>query len=324
MDTLDAPLFDDMMNLLGPAGACRLAVLSKDLKELVETNGLWKTWCEREYPSLTTSPAKELVEALYGTCGYKKLFGKLTQGRGRAPADGKMNKDAAVRKNKGSGLSAYIMLMDVHLRGEDFAFCSAECSEMEVGDWQSKERNRYRYDDLWREDACKAVVRAFNQSGAREDASSAVKHVVSPSEQQTNNWPKPELQELLLFSWKLMRKTDGKVLILLDYEPASLTPEKCHLRPEYRTDSDRFQASAPIRDPEGSEWTLFKALMRLRCCREDPKVCRLDGWTYPSPQQKQREGYAVEAGIARDSFGSRDLDKFDINLLLKNPMLRWY
>ncbi|GAQ80391.1 hypothetical protein KFL_000530185 [Klebsormidium nitens] len=296
MDRLDAPLVDHLLTLLGPAGACRVAVLSKDHKELVETNSLWKTWCERESPSLTTSPAKEYVEAFYGNrASYKKLFAKLSRERSGASVKWNLNKDAAVGKNRGSKLSDYVMLMDVYLRGESFVFCSAECSELEVAGYQDDWmfQNGYYFDC---EGVCKAVVRAFvNPPGLKEDVSSAVKHVASLDEQQVSRWPKPERQEVLLFSWKLMRKSDGKIQNLLDHEPMSLSHRTFLLHPEYR-----FEALAPVRDPENLDWTLFKALMRLRSYREEQKAVQWDGWT-SNPPQKQEE-YAVEVGISKDCF----------------------
>lgn len=66
METLDAHLLDQVLCKLTATEACSLAVVSANLRALVEQSSLWKTWCEHDCPSLTTSPAKELVSAHYG------------------------------------------------------------------------------------------------------------------------------------------------------------------------------------------------------------------------------------------------------------------
>lgn len=89
MDWLDGRTFDRLLSFLTPKDACKLAVQSTRLADLVGASALlWKTWCEQDSPSLKTCPAREAVAAHCGAVcergvrtAYKQLFRKLSGSR---------------------------------------------------------------------------------------------------------------------------------------------------------------------------------------------------------------------------------------------------
>ncbi|GAQ87494.1 hypothetical protein KFL_003570030 [Klebsormidium nitens] len=128
MEDLDDALFDYMLGFIPPEDACKLAILSTTLRNLVDRSLRWKTWCEQDSPSLTTPLAKELVEAHYGAghpCGYKRLFQRLSIKR-----CARLKPSCECQMINGEALFDFVMMVDVYLDDEGILFCSAESSEL--------------------------------------------------------------------------------------------------------------------------------------------------------------------------------------------------
>ncbi|GAQ80682.1 hypothetical protein KFL_000590350 [Klebsormidium nitens] len=278
MEYLDAPTFDHLLGFLAPEHACKLAVQSKALNELVGDSLLWKTWCEEDSPSLKTSPARELVAARYAAavCArgaratYKQLFTKLAEKR-----SGLLNAEARSCTCKSETplnmeLSAYVMLMDVYVAGRGLLFCSTECAVSDYGcqpagcqpAWKQTVRN-----------VCKADMNGMHATEAEGDLNSALQQIPSGNDGVPEDWFESRRLPLheqgnVHFSWKLMRKADGKIQILLDRKPVRSRHDSGFRRtdkyddPGPATCESSFQAASALRDGSGTEWTTFQALMR--------------------------------------------------------------
>ncbi|GAQ83109.1 hypothetical protein KFL_001360060 [Klebsormidium nitens] len=272
--------------------ACSLALQSVALRQAVDESTLWKTWCERLNPSITTSPAKELVQRLYGvrsgenkSSAYKQLYRRLSGRRGACDKASR-NEEGASSSDDVSDLSGYVMLMDIYWEGEGRLFCSAEASELDRSfqgcqeDWEfNHSENR----------GCKAVVKLLHGPVGRTvchellrflDRTSEIS-VIPPTNGELFKIHDDDLEELSLlsFSWKLFRKKDGKVLRLLECEAPT---QWGFVHPVGGRWYRRLQASAVVDVPEElrddrsflqamilGDTRSCQAVMRLRCYKDE-------------------------------------------------------
>ncbi|GAQ77891.1 hypothetical protein KFL_000050280 [Klebsormidium nitens] len=351
LEALDAPLLDHLLSFLTPNEACKLAVCSKTLKGLIDTSLLWKTWCERECPSLTTSPARELVRAHYGAEGdvrHKQLYAKL----GKQRCDkivSNASECISKSKKKEVELSDYVMLMDVHVGGEGLLFCSAEGSEMDPNfqgrqeDWEFENHGDRN---------CMAVVTGMLEPGAQERIVSAFQEVGRNHHDKGYRSEAPARlslleQDVILFSWRLMRKADGAMQVLLDQEPVTVKDQGA--QPYHMCMEEvhkpgvpyhlRLEAKRAVSDGEGVEWDHFQTLMRMRCYFKNPhgdgsvgfttRMAALRAWDPPAAESR---GFSVEVGIVTYCGGHPDdeyliwqyVEDFDFRFLLKNVLRRWF
>lgn len=361
METLDAPLFDHLLSFITPGKACNLAVCSKTLKELVDRSCMWKTWCERECPSLTTSPAREHVRAHYdgeGDVRYKQLYAKL--GKQRCDKLDSSSRLCICRnKKKAVELSDYVMLMDVHVRGEGLLFCSADGTEMDPN-VQGRQENWEFFQGLpedWesndpRDRKCMAIVTGLHEPGAQDRIISAFQDVGRNHREPRFHYECPERLTLLehdviLFSWRLMRKADGAVQALLEKEAVTVKDygaQPCHMCIEEIHKAGvpyhlRLEAKAAVNDEDGVQWDHFQTLMRLRCYFRNPyvdgsvgysaRMAALSAW---DPTAADSQGFAVEVGIVKYTPGHPDdtyldwqyVGDFDFRFLLKNVLRSWF
>ncbi|GAQ77877.1 hypothetical protein KFL_000050140 [Klebsormidium nitens] len=205
MEALDAPLFDYLLSFLTPEEACSLTLLSRSFKQALDESLAWKTFCERHSPSITTSPAREVVIKHYGGSAggrlYKELFLKLRAKRPRKTQDC----DIPQRGPLPSHFSAYVMLMDVYLDGVGCVFCSAESSELEEEFQGCQEEWEFKHP---KNVGCKAVVKGTRPS----DVEQTIRRRFAI--------PVHDKDAVLSFSWKLIRKADGKLQTLLHHRQA--------------------------------------------------------------------------------------------------------
>lgn len=349
MEALDAPLFDHLLGFFQPDDASKLAVCSKMLQGLINGSAVWKTCCEHECPSLTTSPARELVRAHCGAesdVGYKQLYAKLGNRRGDNIAS---SAKEPICRGKGGKveLSDYVMLMDVHVRGQALLFCSADGSEMDPS-FQGRQED-WEFDNP-RDRKCMAVVAGTHEPGAQERILSAFREVGRNHHEKGLRPEAPERlrlfeQDVILFSWRLMRKADGAVQALLDKEPVTVKDQGvypnhvlCNLGDQDTAYHLRLEAKAAVKDEDGVQWDFFKTLMRLRCYFDKPGngsgadhrsgLDYLAAWESPTTESK---GFSVEVGIVHyssqdaydDYFNWQYVGDSDLKFLLKNVLRRW-
>lgn len=83
-------MFGILLKFVAPKDACRLGATSKTFLRWTERSARWKGWCEDACPSITTSPAQDIVrahcertESAYERArAYKRLYAALMQGAG--------------------------------------------------------------------------------------------------------------------------------------------------------------------------------------------------------------------------------------------------
>jgi hypothetical protein len=309
MEQLDALLFDYLLGkFLAPQEACTLAAVSRTLKTWVDGSLVWKAWCEKDTPSIKTSPARELVEALYcsgdGSVKYKQLFLRLS-GKRCVNVQAATSGTGITTGNcsKLPDLADYIMLMDVHVKGEGLLYCSADCTELE--------RTSAGCEEDWEYDSevgtCKAVVRGIVDPGSDLELYQAIQEVVDKVgpgqyyDARALTRLKLRKQDTVLFNWKLLRKSDGKVQKLLDRE--AITWKDVGSAPGIQNDDGiyhhRAEASAALKDKDGSEWGFFRVMMRLRSYFKGGNVN--ENHFHGIQTFEDSQGYAVEVGIVRIS-----------------------
>lgn len=342
MEKLDAPLFDYLLDkFLAPQEACTLAAVSRTLKTWVDGSLVWKAWCEKDTPSIKTSPARELVDAFHcsgdGSQGYKQLFLSLSGKRCDVQAATSGTGITTGNSSKLPDLADYIMLMDVHVKGEGLLYCSADCTELErtsAGCKEDRESGNYS----WEGGTCKAVVRGIVDPGADLKLYQAIQEVVNnvePGQYYDARAPKRlrlRKQDTVLFSWKLLRKSDGKLQKLLEREAITWKDAGDTILPK---DGELYHhraeaASAAIKDKDGLEWGFFRVMMRLRSYFKGRSVN--ENHFHGSQTFEDSRGYAVEVGIVRDCpWQSHDpycaflyLDESDFKFLLKNVLQGWF
>lgn len=220
MEDLDESLFDYLLGFLDPKNACKLAVLSTTLRDWVERSLCWETWCEQDCPSLTTPIAKELVKMHYGSersRGYKQLFQRLSLERSSELEPG------CNRQIENESLSDFVMLVDIYLNDEGILFCSVESSEL------GQKMQGCRKPDCQDFEECGAVLKGAHKSVRQERLCATLLQKMIGFEQVYQNTRKPAAKvtkerilqvmrkpDVISFSWKLMRKADGKIQTLLD------------------------------------------------------------------------------------------------------------
>lgn len=278
METLHASVFDRLLSLLTPEDACSLAVVSKTLRGWVEDSALWKVWCERDCPSLTTSPARELVASLYGAHAvgkretYEELFRKLARSRCREMTARNLQIACHCKPPIETVLPKFedfIILMDIYVGDKGLLFCSADGSELET-DCRGCQGSFEFFSECSLPWVVKAVVGGVLELGQEQDLRAAVKEVVDSHSKALEKGSLLDYRlhrGLLLFSWKLMRKSDRKVQILFDRELVShfdnngLHPDR--VGPD-KVRYHRLEAQAPFLDSAGVKWwgLFVEAIMR--------------------------------------------------------------
>lgn len=129
--------------------------------------------------------------------------------------------------------SDFIMLMDIFVEGKGVVFCSAEGTELDPsvqGFQDDQDFEMYK-------DVCRAVVRADCEPEGKEqwqwESNKVGGYYRSFNRRRLRSdiwdpWSAAGRSKLkrdgMVFSWKLMRKSDGKVKIPLDMEPV-----KCNI-----------------------------------------------------------------------------------------------
>jgi hypothetical protein len=329
MEMLHASVFDRLLSLLTPEEACSLAVVSKTLRELVGDSAIWRDWCERDCPSLKTSPARELVALHYGAHAvgererYKELFRKLARSRCREmTCTASWYRQIACHckppiETVLPKIEDFILLMDVYVNDEGLLFCSADGSELET-DWRGCQGSSEIFPEWSLPWVIKAVVGGVVEEGREQDLHTAVKEVADRHSKALEKYRPlrkytPHTGVQLLFSWKLMRKSDGRVQVLFDRELVSHLDHD-GFYPE-RVGSDRvryhcLEAQAPVLGSSGVKWWgFFLEVMRLRCCYN--KHVEEAGASSADQATCHSQAFAVEVGIVIDpeqiGFGPEEL-----------------
>lgn len=221
MEDLDDYLFDYVLGLLTPEDACKLAVLSTALKGSVERSLHWKTWCEQDSPSLTTATAKDLAITHYGerqSRNYKHLFQRLATKR---CAKVEPSRECQI---EGEGLSDFVMLVDVYLNDEGVLFCSVESSQLgqELRGCTNPTCRNCEQDC---QQDCEASLKGAHKVLSEGKLSSIIGQKMVKCERPFPGKKAPATinaqlmlgkPEVITLSWKLMRKSNGKVQILLN------------------------------------------------------------------------------------------------------------
>lgn len=208
------------------------------------------------------------------------------------------------------------MLMDVYVFGTALLFCLAECSELDSKFQGGQEDWKFKFEnDVPR---FMAVVPGKCKTKIDEKLlSSAVKVAGgNPHDKQFDQGVPERLKlrqhDVMSFSWKLMRKADGKVQILMNREPVTMKDQGANPSLMVSSNQERglpyhlcLEASANAKDAAGKALRFIYAVMRLRCYYENPntgvagdsleRVAALISWDLPSCDA---EGFAVEVGLA--------------------------
>eukprot|EP00243_Klebsormidium_subtile_P002060 TRINITY_DN13917_c0_g1_i1.p1 TRINITY_DN13917_c0_g1~~TRINITY_DN13917_c0_g1_i1.p1 ORF type:complete len:336 (-),score=24.64 TRINITY_DN13917_c0_g1_i1:209-1216(-) len=313
--------FGGMLGFTTPEDACKLAVPSTTLRGRVNRSLCWKTWCEQDSPSLTTPVAEELVKAHYGARqpgNYKNLFQRLSIQRCASL------KPSCECQVKGEALFDFVMLVDVYLNDEGILYCSTESSEF------GQELRGCRAPDCQDfEQECGAILKGAHKSLRQGRACLKLLQKVAAHQQQYEYMARgPEgiegtlAQEMrnqndFSFSWKLMRKRDGKVQILLDRVVPAISE-----RTFFEGPSKFFLGSVnSIRDVEGEEFPLCKALMHLECNDGEQDLLGYMKAGSKVPAGSVLYGFSVHVGLSRSREGF--VGKGAIGALLRNVLRRW-
>jgi hypothetical protein len=312
MEQLDAAVFDVLLKFLTPKDAGRLGAVSRTQRRLVDGSLWWKEWCEQDSPSLKAFPASEIVEFHYnkdGGRGYKRLLSKLVGGfcsESKPCQCSKSTGRVALPESE-----AYVMLMDVYVRGEAVLSCSADGADLDkdYGDqycWPGNVRKLSR-----------AVVKAEQTDERLFSVTQEMKKFLNPVDQDDiflgrvmpPDPPYYRAQDVLHYSWKVMRKSDGRLLRLVDEEPATYTDARAGsggmLVNLGAAQGDLnvargfyvLRAVAPLKDADDLEWPWleepYRAVMRLRC----HVVESFDDENHTFPDTS--DGFSIEVGLAK-------------------------
>jgi hypothetical protein len=124
LHNLDEALFDHLLSFLTPKDAARLGCTSVLFNGWSAKSRHWRSWCEKEWPSLKTSPAREVVQEhnklnedfckLYRRLSFCEMRSGLLQGLSPKGCCNDLQ------------LQDVVMLFDVYLENESILAYSAE------------------------------------------------------------------------------------------------------------------------------------------------------------------------------------------------------
>lgn len=324
MERLDESLFGYLLGSMTPESACKLAVLSTNFRDWVNRSPFWETWCERDSPSLTTPIAKELLKQHYGarqSRSYKDLFQRLSIKR-----CARLRPSCECQIN-GEGLFDFIMLVDVFLDDEGVLFCSVESSEL------GKELQACRKDDCQDyEEECGSVLKGAHKSARQGEVCSTILQRIAEYEWTyrsggTRAWPEVtespaqerRKRNVITFSWKLMRKTDGKVQILLDrvfprfgYDTMMFGPSEFYL-----------MESRVLKDVDAEDFVFCEADMYLGCNDGDQRLLKCMQADTKVPETSMLHGFSVHVGLSEARLNESRLKHDIVRSMLKNVLRRW-
>jgi hypothetical protein len=240
METLDENLFDLLLSFLTPREAECLAGVSKSLRAMAEDSLRWKVWCEQACPGLKTSPATELVSAHFekakrGPGFYRGLFLELNnEGRTlvQLPGPSVFDQDAGQCKDsslQSPNLGEFLMVMDVFLGGECILSCSAgaeavSCAERELAVTASGlTPNLEEFE--WGTFFSSRSVTPFEFQAASEASLDTLIAAIGYCTESTL----PQLS----MNWRLLRKSDMRLLNLLKGAPILVIHRRSHCEVKY-------------------------------------------------------------------------------------------
>ncbi|GAQ84208.1 hypothetical protein KFL_001800160 [Klebsormidium nitens] len=223
MEKLDEGMFGILLKFVRPEEACRLGATSRTFLRWTEQSALWKGWCEEAFPSITTSPAKKTVRVLCERVetdserarAYKRLYA-APQGSQRASQSVPAEPPSAPSwSGLVSQLQDSVLLVDVFAGEEAVLACSIDGERMTpaAGDryWSVKvEATHIPAAEKW-------LRVAFEEDRNTRVNASMISRLLAGEPPGEPLHAPAERHDILAFSCKMMRKSDGgEVRALID------------------------------------------------------------------------------------------------------------
>lgn len=197
LHNLDEALFDHLLSFLTPKDAARLGCTSVLFNGWSAKSRHWRSWCEKEWPSLKTSPAREVVQEhnklnedfckLYRRLSFNEMQSGLLQGLSPKGCCNDLQ------------LQDVVMLLDVYVENESILAYSAE-AECCWGKGEQAFRGLLKLDLLEAKNRLALMISSANGD------SGLVQNFGARSAFGDASFP---------FSGKLLRKFDGRLLTLV-------------------------------------------------------------------------------------------------------------
>jgi hypothetical protein len=213
---MQADIFEVILSFLGPKDACSLASVSRTFRNWVDSSVMWEEWCEKACPSIKDPPAKTFVEALYGANAkagrsYKQLFLDLKRSLHRKPSHYTEQRSETCSEIL-FDIRNHVMLMDVYVSiagKEGVLSCSAD--------------GRFLANDpkLGKGHFCLEPIEVVCSPGLDKMLCASFNkcfHYLETAGNKLRIEGERLESRLITFSWKLLRKSDGKIQNLLKRE----------------------------------------------------------------------------------------------------------
>lgn len=218
MDRLDEHLFGVVLSSLNARNGCRLGSTCKTFRRWVDESHVWRLWLEEDFPSLKTSPIKEIVDSHYGmrAMGLRRSYKQLFLGWWGLPSEASLplKPGPAQLEGEASQLPAigdFIIILDVLMGDERVLSHTASCEGM-VQDVNATDEAGVHFRGLFRT-TCSVEEEGKLRTEFQQLAKKAPKRV----NVRCLYSPGPRIPSQ--HSLKLLSRADGQVHNLMDREP---------------------------------------------------------------------------------------------------------